>query len=367
MTAHSTLLRLVQDRIDARLDLETGHLARISPAAGALVNETRQLMTGGKRLRSQFCYWGWRAAERDVPDDRSRRQLDAVLQLAAAIEMFHAAALVHDDVIDHSFTRRGHPATHVAFARRHEAAGWRGDAAAFGEAAAIVLGDLLLDWSHQMFADGLAAVPGDAERAASRSLVSAMTSEVMVGQYLDILGEHAWPVLPDDTALERAETVMLYKSAKYSIEQPTLLGAAVAGADEPLLATLSAFGVHAGLAFQLRDDILGVFGDPDRTGKPAGDDLREGKRTVLIALTRSRVSTTVAHVLDDMLGDPDLTDDQVRILQQTIIDSGALQATEELIDDHTRRALAALADPRIAPGARHELADLADRAARRAR
>ncbi|KAB1646466.1 polyprenyl synthetase family protein [Pseudoclavibacter sp. CFCC 14310] len=367
MTAHSTLLQLVQDRIDAFLSRESAHLRRISPLATPLTDELSGLLHGGKRFRSQFCYWGWRAAETDADEELSRIQLESVLQLSAAIELFHAAALVHDDVIDNSDTRRGRPAAHVSFAELHRSGHWRGDSAQFGSSAAVVLGDLLLGWSQRGFADAVDLLPEASIRRRLRELIADMTTEVMVGQYLDILGEHAWPALPDDEALERSETVMLYKSAKYSIEQPLLIGAAVAGADDEQASALSTFGVHAGLAFQLRDDVLGVFGDPAQTGKPAGDDLREGKRTVLVALTRSMVPATVRHVVDDLLGDPTLTSEQIQMLQETIVESGALAATERLIDDHSSQADAALQSAPIVPPARRALGDLARQAAQRTR
>lgn len=367
MSAQSTLLPLIQDRIDAFLDRAQTDLERISPLAAPLMTQSRALMSGGKRLRAMFCYWGWRSVEsiERLDEQQGRDQLECVLALGTAIEFFHAAALVHDDVIDHSDTRRGIAAAHVEFSSMHRRDHWRGDADQFGASAAIVLGDVLLGWAHAQFAAAVAALPGDARQQTLCDLIAQMTSDVMIGQYLDIVGEHAWPALPDDESLQRAETVLQYKSARYSVEQPLLLGALVGGGDQRQLQALAKFGSHAGLAFQLRDDVLGVFGDPAVTGKPAGDDLREGKRTVLVALARSAVPAGVRHVLDDLLGDPDLSDSQVSMLQTTITESGALQSTERLIDDHYEQAIAALDGAGLSAEATLTLTDLAERAARR--
>ena len=276
-----------------------------------------------------------------------------------------AAALVHDDIIDNSDIRRGRPAAHRAFESLHRRELWDGDAAAFGTSTAILLGDLLLFWSDELFEDGLALLDDPESARAARAEFFRMRTEVTVGQYLDVLEEDSWRSRPDSEALPRAHRVIVYKSAKYSVEAPLAIGGALAGGSLPQLAALREFGLPLGVAFQLRDDMLGVFGDPEVTGKPSGDDLREGKRTVLIGLARQKMPPTAVRVLDELLGDPGLDEAQVRMLQNTVRDSGAAEQVERIIAHNVRVAREALEGAPLSASARSELSQLADRVTRR--
>nr|WP_091491349.1 polyprenyl synthetase family protein [Microbacterium pygmaeum] len=318
---------------------------------------------GGKRLRARFCVAGWRAVEEAVGS--AGEPPAAVVAASAALEIFHAAALVHDDVIDNSDTRRGRPAAHRGMEAAHVESRWTGDASAFGRSGAILLGDLLVAWSDDLLEDGLDAASPARARAA-RLQYATMRREVTIGQFLDIAEESAFSTQPDDTHAERALRVASLKSARYSIQQPLLIGAALAGADDAQLNALTEFGHHVGMAFQLRDDVLGVFGDEAVTGKPSGDDLREGKRTVLVAFTRERLDRGARRTVDELIGDPELEPSQIASLQRAIIDTGALERVEELIQDYSRRAERSLSGARLGNAAVGELRDLARAATVRA-
>ena len=313
-------------------------LTSTHPDAAPLARATEELVAGGKRLRAAFCYWSWRAHGGDPQDPRR----DVVLRAGAALELFQAAALFHDDVMDGSDTRRGRPAAHRAFAARHRAGGWSGDADRYGENAAILLGDLALIASHRELGDAFGALPADVA-ARSRGVFGRMQTEVIVGQYLDV---HA-QVLPwgEDPAADeaRARAVVRSKSARYSVEHPVALGAALAGADDAAIRATSAFGLPVGEAFQLRDDVLGVFGDSRVTGKPAGDDLREGKRTVLVVRAAAAASPEDRALLLDRLGDPDLDAATVDLLRGVLERTGALASVEALVDELAAQASDALA------------------------
>ncbi|MCB7137261.1 polyprenyl synthetase family protein [Cellulosimicrobium marinum] len=335
------------------------------PDARPLVGATEQLLAGGKRLRAAFCYWSWRAHGGE-PDDPRRA---VVLRAGAALELFQAAALFHDDVMDASDTRRGNPTAHRAFAARHRAETWTGDPDRYGENTAILLGDLALIASHRELGDALAdvaaGVPADVA-ARARDVFGRMQTEVTVGQYLDV---HA-QVLPwgeDPEADEaRSRAVVRSKSARYSVEHPVALGAALAGADDAAVRATSAFGLPVGEAFQLRDDVLGVFGDARVTGKPAGDDLREGKRTVLVVRALAAAGPADRELLLSALGDPDLDVATVDRLRDVLVRTGALASVESLIDDLGEQAERALRSAPLAePGARmlHLLAHAATRRA----
>nr|WP_202107052.1 polyprenyl synthetase family protein [Agromyces seonyuensis] len=320
---------------------------------------SRRFLSGGKRFRARFCDAGWRAFAPTTAENAP------AVTAGAALELFHAAALVHDDLIDNSDTRRGAPAAHRRFEALHAESGWAGDADAFGRSSAILLGDLLLGWSDELFDEGLAGLPRAGARAA-RDEFQRMRTEVTAGQYLDIFEEHAWLAYPEADARRRAELVVVYKSAKYSIEAPLAIGAAMAGADAAGIESLRAFALPLGIAYQLRDDLLGVFGDPAVTGKPAGDDLREGKRTMLIAMVRERLEASAREVLDARLGDPTLDAHDVAELQSALRETGAVDELEAVITARTAEARTALAAAPIAEDARESLTELTEAVTRRA-
>jgi geranylgeranyl diphosphate synthase, type I len=348
-------------------------LGRISADLLPCVDAIADLLAGGKRLRAGFCYWGWRAC--GGPDGPE------IFAAAAALELLHASALVHDDVMDASDTRRGQPAVHRRFAARHAASGWRGSAGDFGAGAAILIGDLLLAWTDEMLrASGLA--PGAVWRGLGE--LDAMRTEVFSGQFLDLVGQASGA-----SAVDSALRVVTYKSAKYTVERPLHLGAELAfgtgsgtagpgrtpgdpvhpgdpghpaAACPDRLAVRQAFtdyGIPIGIAFQLRDDVLGVFGDPAKTGKPVVDDLREGKRTVMLAIARERADAEQAAALDGALGDPMLSEQGARRVRAVITGTGALAECEAMIDRNVKDALSALDFAPITEESKSALADLA--------
>lgn len=361
----------IDERISSFLDARESEMAEVSPDLRHILDYTRSLLSNGKRFRARFCYWGWRSVD-SLPHSldpmggvEKLEDLDSILSLSVALEMFHAAALVHDDIMDNSDTRRGKPAAHRAFEAFHRGKAFAADAAHFGLSTALLTGDLLLAWSDDLVS---AALPPDIDpeiAQATRRQFSTMRQEVTLGQYLDIHEEAAWPHIGDDERLDRAIRVVTYKSAKYSMEAPLLIGASLAGAQEHQLEALSAFGLPLGIAFQLRDDVLGVFGDSDVTGKPSGDDLREGKRTVLIALAERAMPQSARTVFTEMLGDRSLSGDQISVMQSTLRDTGALDKVEQMIDRYVADALAALDTPVLASGATQELGRLADAVTKR--
>jgi geranylgeranyl diphosphate synthase, type I len=343
-----------------------GQLAVLGAMAGELTGVhrvARELLGGGKRLRPAFCVWGYVAAA-GLPRE------PALLRAAASLDLLHVSALVHDDVMDASDVRRGRPAAHRQFEALHSAAGWLGDPATFGRAGAILLGDLLVMWSVEMLQRaGLAQY----QLAAALPLLEAMRTEVTCGQYLDVLAQ-AQPLrrarggtVDDaaDPALTAAGRVVEYKSARYTVQRPCQIGAALGGADPALLAALAGYGSPLGRAFQFRDDILGVFGDPAVTGKPIGDDLREGKRTVLVAHAYAASSSAGQHLMRRLLGDPTLDATGVAALQEVIPESGARQAVETMIDRAHGDALGALARANVTTEGRTALTALATAAVRR--
>jgi geranylgeranyl diphosphate synthase type I len=340
----------VDSALGAFLARRREHLATIDQALLPLADAIEKfVLGGGKRLRPAFAYWGYRAAG---GVDR-----DEVVAGAAALEFVQASALIHDDVMDGSDTRRGEPAVHRHFASLHRGSKWLGEPEDFGTASAILLGDLCLVWSDELLhSSGLDPVT----LARARSVFDEMRTEVTVGQYLDIHNQ-----VTGDTSLQRAGLVARFKSAKYTVERPLLLGAALADAPAEIVRAYSAFGLPLGEAFQLRDDVLGVFGDPAVTGKPAGDDLREGKRTVLVALARSRLSGGARRALDELLGDPELDGQQISMLQSTIRESGAVDQVERIIEHNVALAQSAVAEAPVTRAAREQLSRLAERVTQR--
>lgn len=312
---------------------------------------TEFVLRGGKRLRPTFAWWAWRGTG-GAESDR-----EGVLQVVSSLELVQACALIHDDLIDSSGSRRGHPTVHVAFAERHAAQGWLGPSAAFGLAAAVLIGDLALAWADDMFST---APLSPATLAAARPVWRAMRTEVLAGQFLDV-GTQA----TGDASPAAALRVSRLKTAAYTVERPLHLGAALAGAGPERIEPLREFGRDLGIAFQLRDDLLGVFGDPSVTGKPAGDDLREGKRTLLVALGLQQADTAQAAVIEKAIGNPALSESEVDTVRAVLTDAGAVAAVERRITELTETGLAALGRAGLAEPAAGRLAELAAKATQR--
>ncbi|MFC4071430.1 polyprenyl synthetase family protein [Actinoplanes subglobosus] len=316
-------------RFDDRLtDFLTGQGPQWPEGAprGLLGVLQRFVLAGGKRLRPMFCYWGWRSAGgEDGP---------GIMTAAAALEIFHAFALIHDDIMDGSDRRRGEPSMHALFADLHTRSAWRGDPDRYGRNTALLCGDLCAAWADQMFHGcGLS----DEQITRGYAVFGAMRTEVIAGQYLDLVSGVG------DGSAASALTVIRLKAARYTVTRPLQIGAALAGADDKLLETYAAFGDPLGDAFQLRDDVLGVFGDPAVTGKSIVDDLREGKRTVMMALAREAADYHQAARIRELLGCPDLDEGGAAELRRIIVDTGAREGVERMIGLRVGAALSALA------------------------
>lgn len=348
---HAGVRGRIEEVLRAYLAYQRRSLLAIDPELSLLCDTLDTfVLRGGKRLRPLFGYWAYIAA--------GGVDSDEVVAALASLELVQASALIHDDVMDDSDTRRGEPATHRRFAGVHGDSGWSGDPDAFGAAGAILLGDLCLVWSDEMLQGcGLDA----ASVARARAVFDTMRTELIVGQYLDVLTQAT-----GETSVQRAAKVAMFKSAKYTVERPLLLGAALADADARVRAAYSGYGLPLGEAFQLRDDILGVFGDPVRTGKPAGDDLREGKRTYLVASAFEAAPASDRAILGAGLGDPALDRAGVDRLREIIEQTGALARTEARIAELTEQALAALTEVDLAAHGRQALTELAAAATQRA-
>lgn len=313
-------------------------LAGLGPEAAEPLDEIdRVIGAGGKRLRPLFCYWGYLAAGRD--DD------EAIVKAAASLELLHTFAIIHDDVMDRSPLRRGQTSTHLAMAR--------GGDARFGVSSAILVGDLAL-----ALADVLFAAAGFRPEAFVEGFrwYNRMRTEVVTGQYLDLVASRS-PSVDEDTARRIASL----KSGGYTVEKPLLIGAALGGASQETIAVLSAYGMLLGEAFQLRDDVLGAFGDPDVTGKDADGDLREGKRTLLVARALEAAGPEDRAFLAARLGSEGLSADDAERIRGIFRSSGALASTQALIDAHLNVALAALeATKALPPAVAEALTELAD-------
>jgi geranylgeranyl diphosphate synthase, type I len=350
----------VDRELAAFLHGKRGEAAQIdSQFVDAVDSLTGFVLGGGKRLRPTFAWWGWRGAGGAATDPEAR----AVLRAVSSLELIQACALMHDDLIDDSTSRRGAPTVHVGFAARHRAAGWLGKPERFGAATAILLGDIALAWADDMLR-GSDLWPDQLARALS--VWQAMRTEVLAGQYLDVLTQ----VRGDETP-ETALQIDRYKTAAYTVERPLHLGAAIAGASPTLVDAYRRFGADIGIAFQLRDDLLGMFGNPLITGKPAGDDLREGKRTLLLAYglhnADAQRHTAAAELLRSAIGNSQVDNDLVDEVRELLIELGAVAQVERQITELTNSASASLCAADLPEPAGARLAELADLATCRLR
>ncbi|GAA5168037.1 MULTISPECIES: polyprenyl synthetase family protein [Amycolatopsis] len=337
-------------RVDAVLDefLEAQARHPVDACLPPLVDVVREFVRGGKRLRPLFCYCGWLAAG-GAPEG------GPVVKVGAALELFHTFALIHDDLMDSSRLRRGRPTVHRVLADRYS--GKDSEAAArFGLNAAILVGDLCHAWS-----DELLCAAGERWRRRAEPVLHAMRTQVMAGQYLDLAGERT------DDALDRSWRALRHKTAGYTVERPLQVGVMLADGGPEVLRLCTAYGRPLGEAFQLRDDLLGVFGSPEVTGKPVLDDLREGKPTVLMNLTWQRAGARQRAVIKELHGNRELDDAGAERLREIIRRTGADSAVTELIELKTAQALAALDAAPVPARARTAATQLADAVARRTR
>lgn len=329
----------VERRIDQVLTAETLRWALVDESLDAPLDALRALvMAGGKRLRPAFCHWAFVGAGGDPADP-------VVTDAGAALELLHTFALIHDDIMDGSITRRGLDATHVVFQKAHAGNGWHGEERRFGEGVAILVGDLAFVYADLLMRDA---------PVSAMDVFTELRLEVNIGQYLDLLG-----TVRRDASIESAQRICVYKSGRYTTERPLHLGAALAGRLPDLADSLTAYGAPLGEAFQLRDDLLGVFGDTAVTGKPVGEDLREGKPTALYALAAAQADGAAAELLARRFGAPDLDEAEVALLQDVLIATGAKDKVESRITELLDQSVAALGRVDVTPEARRELEALA--------
>ncbi|MER6912562.1 polyprenyl synthetase family protein [Streptomyces sp. NPDC000594] len=303
------------------------------------------VLRGGKRLRPLLSACGWYAAG-------GSGDPAAVVRLGAALELFHAFALIHDDLMDGSATRRGRPTVHRALAELHGRTRTPEAAERVGAGSAILIGDLAFGWSCELLH---AAEPSGPRADALLRVVHAMRTEVMFGQYLDLVATGG----PTDD-LDVPLKIIRYKTATYTCERPLHAGAVLAGAGRPLLDACTAFALPLGEAFQLRDDLLGVFGDPDATGKSSLDDLREGKHTVLLALALRRSAPGHRAELRHLVGDPELDEEGAARVRALLVAAGARAGVEKMIRTRRAQALSALRSAGFPPAVTECLRALTD-------
>ncbi|MEI7562029.1 MAG: polyprenyl synthetase family protein [Actinomycetes bacterium] len=347
-------IKLIRDEINQALGQfikdENQDLARIGSDLDPVSEHLEKfLLDSGKRLRPIFAYIGYLGAAKNPTPE--------MVTAFASLELVHVCALIHDDVMDGSDTRRGAPAIHKSFEKLHRDQKLSGSAQQFGVSAAILLGDLALIWSDQMLHN---AGLSDQQLINGLKIYDEMRVELMAGQYLDVY-EQALA----SNSVERALKVARFKSGKYTIERPLHFGAAIAGSHPSLEKLYSDYGIPLGEAFQLRDDLLGVFGDSAETGKPSGDDLREGKRTVLMAIATEGADKAQLKLFEKYVGNPDLTADQISQLQEAIIKTGAVAKVEKMIQEFTDQALAALNHSGLSPVGKNLLTAMASIATKR--
>jgi len=330
----------VDKRLEALLAVERERWAKVDADLVPPIDEiARLVLAGGKRLRPAFCFWGFVGAGGDPTDE-------LVIDAGAALELLHAFALFHDDVMDGSLTRRGEPTTNAKFEARHGVEKLAGESRRFGDGVAILVGDLAYVYSDQLMRN---ASPQ------AWTIWNELRIELNFGQYLDMLGSAM-----NERRREKAERICRYKSGKYTIERPLHLGALLAAPTrDDLIPVLSTYGLPLGDAFQMRDDVLGAFGDTAITGKPVGDDLREGKPTPLMAIATARANAAQLKELQ-LVGNQDLSPEQIARVQEVIRETGALDELETVITRLTDEAIAAVGHVPFTQSVRDELIALAE-------
>lgn len=346
-------LDVIAKRVGSRIDELLGEeIRRWSGLDGDLAEPLILLrdmvLAGGKRLRPAFCHWAYVGAGGD-PDDPE------ILNAGCALELLHTFAIIHDDIMDASLTRRGMVAIHKQFQDKHEGIFWQGESRRFGEGVAILLGDMAFVYADRM----LIGAPKPA-----LEIFTELRLEVNIGQYLDLIGTANGSTQPR-ISMDQARRICLYKSGKYTVERPLHLGVALLDKLDEYQEVLTSYGVPLGEAFQLRDDLLGTFGDSGVTGKPVGEDLREGKPTVLAAVAMERAEGKDAEFLRVRFGAEDLSQEEVVRMQEILTSTGARKEVELLVDSLCQEAVSAIHGSSLRISAIEELEGLAEFVANR--
>ncbi len=323
MTAAPTQLTEVAARVETELamvfEAERSTWRKLHPSLDEPLADLADLvLVGGKRIRPAYCHWGWVIAGGAVDGA-------GALGAGCALELLQAFALAHDDVMDGSPTRRGAPTVWARFIDRHRDRGWQGEDRRFGEAAAILVGDMAMVMADRALGDVAPEV---------RSIWDSLRTELNMGQFLDVVGTASGEI-----SAAGARMIVRHKTAGYTIVRPLQLGAALTGRSD-LADALAAHGLPLGTAFQLRDDMLGAFGDPARTGKPVGEDLREAKPTVMLALAREAADPAQLEMLGRV--GQEVTGEDVAAIQQVMVETGAVAAVEAEIGNLFDEAVAAI-------------------------
>lgn len=293
-----------------------------------LIDMLDGLLEGGKKIRPTLCIAGWYAGggEGAVPN--------SVQTVAASLEMFHAFALIHDDVMDRSTTRRGRPTVHRQLAASDRFSLDSDENCWLSNCAAILIGDLALCWAFEL----LHSSELNRQQISNvYPLLDSMRAEAMYGQYLDLTGTGNF-----NLGVEELLTAVRYKTAKYTLERPLYIGASLANADFPYFKRLSDFAIPLGEAFQLRDDLLDVFGDPSLTGKSVLDDIRECRNTVLAKTALSRGSGEQVRSLMNIFGRKTLGNEELEAIRNIFTDTGAHDVVENMIRDRYNAAVEVL-------------------------
>ncbi|MGW7463077.1 polyprenyl synthetase family protein [Streptomyces sp. NPDC054797] len=341
----ASLKKRVDHVLDEFVSAEAQALADIDASLAPVADQLHAATAHGKRLRAAFCYWGWRGVGQ--PDS------EALLRAAGAIELVHAAAVVHDDLIDHSRTRHGRPTGHIAL---REALPDHARPKAGARALAMLVGDLLMSMAGQLFTSS--GLPG-AFLNRARPVWTLLARELVAGECLEVMRTGC---APDPDASVK---VIRYKTAKYTVEHPLQIGGLLAGAPPRLIRAYSDYGLPLGEAFQLRDDLLGLFGDPEQTGKDPADDLAGNRPTALMAHALASATPAEHAELHHLLGQANLGERQVERVREIVHRTGAVARVEDMITARLREAHDALADADLTTEARSALVDLATLSATR--
>jgi geranylgeranyl diphosphate synthase type I len=317
----STLMRSYRSRLEGELDRylveQAASAERIGPTTREISDPLRDFVArGGKRLRPALVHFAYRAAggegERSLP-------------VEMAVELLHTYLLIHDDIMDRAETRRGGPAAHRLFDQQHRRDGWAGDPGRHGEAVAILLGDLAHSHAVGVFLSSAADVRHNWRVS---ECFSEMCREVVIGQYLEMTASQRENLQERDLL-----TILRLKSGRYSVERPIQLGAFLGDAASSLVEGLSRYGLAMGEAFQLQDDLLGVFGNFEEVGKPVGGDLAEGKFTVLILAAVERAGPADRKRILDCLHRADPTTDEIAVVRAIVEGVGARRQVEMMVRD----------------------------------
>jgi len=336
--------RLVEKELDLFFKDKLEKADKIDPSSKQMIELLKEFtLRGGKRLRAALVYYGYRCF--------SNKNLKEIIKASVTMELIQSYLLIHDDIIDNDDLRRNGPTLHISYKNIAKRKYKKIDSNHFGLSMAILAGDICAAFANEIMAK---LKIKEKNKIQALNVLNHSLHHVIYGQVLDVLSELRIITNKDIEKIHRLKT------ATYTIESPLHIGALLAGAKQKHLKTLSNYAIPLGKAFQIKDDILGMFGEKEKVGKPVGSDIKEGKKNLLILKALESATPAQRQAIEEALGNQDLTKNQLNQVRAIVIKTGSLSYSQNLAKNLVKKAKSAIKSAKFRPVGKNFLLKIAD-------